>query len=174
MGASLALRGPDGSMMTATDGLYTERQSVFATFAYGLGLTMSSVLLCVWLALPWEAALVCMLITIYTIMKMTKNYERVNKLFNFDESETVDFSDLFSVLRPSRNTKAKARKKSLSIDLHQNESDSSVSDRHISSRGARQRKTRRSYDNDYSMESSSESDIRHKQKTNEVRPLMTV
>lgn len=96
LGAGMALRGPDGSMMTATDGLYEERKSVFSVFALGLACTVGSVVLCVWLILHWEAALVCMIVTIYTCRKIYTNYRRVIKRFEFDESETVDFHDIFN------------------------------------------------------------------------------
>lgn len=95
LGAGMALRGPDGSMMTATDGLYEERTSVFVVFGAGLACTLGSVVLCVWVMLSWEAALICMLITLITCRKVYQNYERVRKRFDFDESETVDFRDIF-------------------------------------------------------------------------------
>jgi len=95
MGASLALRGPDGSMMVATDGMYDERSSIFIAFSYGLAATVASVVLCVWLFLSAEAAFVCMLITIYTCKIMYVKFKRIKKMFHFNESETVDFSDLF-------------------------------------------------------------------------------
>jgi hypothetical protein len=93
---SLALRGPDGSMMTATDGLYEERKSVFQTFGYGLGATVSSVIISVWLSLHPETAAICMGITIFTAYRMYNNFKRVSKKFAYDESETVDFNDIFS------------------------------------------------------------------------------
>jgi hypothetical protein len=95
LGASMALRGPDGSMMTATDGLYEERMSVFTVFAFGLACTLGSVVLIVWIILHWEAALVCMFITVMTCRQVYLNYHRVRKRFDFDESETVDFRDIF-------------------------------------------------------------------------------
>ena len=95
LGAGMALRGPDGSMMTATDGLYEERKAVFSVFAIGLACTVGSVVLCVWLILHWEAAFVCMVVTMYTCRKIYTNYQRVMKRFDFDESETVDFRDIF-------------------------------------------------------------------------------
>jgi hypothetical protein len=95
LGAGLALRGPDGSMMTATDGLYEERVAVFSVFGVGLACTVGSVVLCVWLILHWESALVCMFITIYTCRKIYTNYRRVMKRFDFDESQTVTFHDIF-------------------------------------------------------------------------------
>ncbi|KAL3938853.1 MAG: hypothetical protein SGARI_001585 [Bacillariaceae sp.] len=94
LGAGLALRGPDGSMMTATDGLYEERGSVFKTFGIGMACTVGSVVICVWLLLHWEAALCCMVLTLVTGRTIWKNYQRVNRRFAFDASETVDFSDI--------------------------------------------------------------------------------
>jgi len=95
LGGGLALRGPDGSMMTATDGLYIERRSVFQVFGVGLALTIASLLPGVFLLLRWEAALLCWIITFETCRRMYKNYLRVRQRFTFDESETVDFNDIF-------------------------------------------------------------------------------
>ena len=96
MSASIALRGPDGSMMVATDGLYEERSSVFQAFAYGIATTMCAVLLSVWLMLSPEAAFVCMIITMFTVSKMYQNFVRVRARFQFSEEDTVDFNDFFS------------------------------------------------------------------------------
>ena len=96
LGAGLALRGPDGSMMTATDGLYEERQSVFKVFGYGLAMTVGSVLLSVWLLLRFETALLCWLVTLWTCRQMYTNYTRVMQKFDFDENDTVDFSDIMN------------------------------------------------------------------------------
>lgn len=95
MSASIALRGPDGSMMTATDGLYDERSSVFRAFGYGIALTMGAVVLSVWLMLSPEAAFICMMITIYTAHKMYSNFVRVRERFQFAEEDTVDFNEFF-------------------------------------------------------------------------------
>mmetsp|Transcript_20159 Transcript_20159/g.43443 ORF Transcript_20159/g.43443 Transcript_20159/m.43443 type:complete len:266 (-) Transcript_20159:1116-1913(-) len=95
LGASLALRGPDGSMMTATDGLYLERAMVFRNFGYGLVLTIGSVLMVVWLHLHWEASIVCCALAVFTMKSMRDTYYRVLKKFDFDESLTVDFQDIF-------------------------------------------------------------------------------
>jgi len=94
LGAGMALRGPDGSMMTATDGLYDERKSVFLYFAVGLANTVGSVTVGVWLILQWEAALCCMIIVLITCRIIWINYKRVKRRFNFDESDTVDFRDI--------------------------------------------------------------------------------
>lgn len=94
LGAGLALRGPDGSMMTATDGIYNERSSVFWYFAFGLASTVGSVTICVWLMLHWESALCCMIIVLFTCRTIWNNYKRVERRFYYDESETVDFRDI--------------------------------------------------------------------------------
>mmetsp|Transcript_37794 Transcript_37794/g.43172 ORF Transcript_37794/g.43172 Transcript_37794/m.43172 type:complete len:265 (+) Transcript_37794:176-970(+) len=96
LGAGLALRGPDGSMVTATDGLYEERRSVFTTFGIGLACTVGSVVVCVWLILHWEAALICMAIAVFTIVRIYQNYIRIFRRFGFDENETVSFDDIFN------------------------------------------------------------------------------
>lgn len=94
-GSSLALRGPDGSMIVATDGLYEEQRTVFYAFRVGLACTVGSVVLVVWLMLSPKATLVCMSITIFTGFQIYSQYLRVIKNFNFDEAETVDFTDIF-------------------------------------------------------------------------------
>jgi hypothetical protein len=115
LGAGMALRGPDGSMITATDGLYEERKAVFHVFGIGLALTIGSVLISVWLLLRWETALVCWIVTLITIRKMFVNYQRVMRRFDFDENDTVDFSDIMNgpaaiMAVPSRH-QVKPRKK---------------------------------------------------------------
>jgi uncharacterized membrane protein YgcG len=112
LGGGLALRGPDGSMMTATDSLYRERSSVFSTFGMGLSLTMGSVLVGVWIILHWETALLCCCVALAASRTIWKNYNRVRVAFQYNEDETVDLRDLFegvagiqaipTRLRPSR------------------------------------------------------------------------
>jgi hypothetical protein len=94
LGAGMALRGPDGSMMTATDGLYDERKRVFYVFGVGMACTVVSLVICVWILLPWEIAVVCFGLTTYTCHTIWQNYQRVQSRFDFDESETVDFKDI--------------------------------------------------------------------------------
>jgi hypothetical protein len=94
LGAGLALRGPDGSMMVATDCLYEERSSVFKVFGWGLACTVGSVLVSVWLLLRWEAAVVCWLVAAKTCHLIWSNYVRVHTKLDFDESQTVDFRDI--------------------------------------------------------------------------------
>lgn len=111
LGGSLALRGPDGSMMTATDVLYTERPSVFYAFGVGLACTILSVMVCLFIFLPWEAALVCWLVTAICARRMYQNHQRVSQALCFDESQTVDFRDIFAIFPPAKA--ARRNRKSL-------------------------------------------------------------
>jgi len=121
LGAGMALRGPDGSMMTATDGLYEERNSVFLTFGAGLACTVGSVLICVWLILHWEAALCCMILVLFTCRTIWLNYQRVQRRFAFDESETVDFRDIMEGPANIQTVYKYNNKKSQSSNIHQNQ-----------------------------------------------------
>mmetsp|Transcript_23634 Transcript_23634/g.35149 ORF Transcript_23634/g.35149 Transcript_23634/m.35149 type:complete len:290 (-) Transcript_23634:109-978(-) len=96
LGASLALRGPDGSMNSATNGIYEERVLVFKTFGYGLFSTLLSVIFCVWLMCSFEASMICNIAVGVTIHFMIKHFKRIRKKFMYNEDETVDFTDLFN------------------------------------------------------------------------------
>jgi len=95
LGSSIALRGPDGSMITATDSMYEERKPVFFAFGVGLTTTVLSVISAAWLFLSPEAAIVCVSITVFTMMRMYRAWLRINRSFGFDENDTVDFTDIF-------------------------------------------------------------------------------
>jgi hypothetical protein len=137
LGGSLALRGPDGSMMTATDCLFEERRAVFAVFGMGLTLTMGSVLMGVWVLLQWEAALLTCVVAAFTCRVMWRNYCRVRAAFQYNEDETVDLRDLFEGVasiraiptrlyhRPSARKAAYSTSKasSLSVDDDMDEDD---------------------------------------------------
>lgn len=98
LGAGLALRGPDGSMMTATNILYQERSYIFRIFGYGLTFTILSVFVGVWLMFQhWATALSCWLIATYTCYFIYSNYQRVSKLLYFHDNESVDLHDLLSI-----------------------------------------------------------------------------
>eukprot|EP00591_Stephanopyxis_turris_P002644 CAMPEP_0195519484 /NCGR_PEP_ID=MMETSP0794_2-20130614/14866_1 /TAXON_ID=515487 /ORGANISM="Stephanopyxis turris, Strain CCMP 815" /LENGTH=210 /DNA_ID=CAMNT_0040648643 /DNA_START=180 /DNA_END=812 /DNA_ORIENTATION=- len=114
LGTAMALRGPDGSMITATDGLYFERGSIFNAFGVGLSATLMSSLVCVWLILSPEAALVCMSIIIMSSFRLYQSYLRITNAFKFNEDETVDFTDIFEgpasirVVSADRNKNARS------------------------------------------------------------------
>jgi hypothetical protein len=104
LGAGLALRGPDGSMMTATNILYQERSHIFQIFGYGLTFTILSVFIGVWLMFQhWTTALSCWCIATYTCYFIYTNYIRVSKLLYFPDNESVDLHDLLSITSTNHN-----------------------------------------------------------------------
>lgn len=97
MGTSLALRGPDGSMIVATEGLYTERAKIFKAFGNGLLFTIFASVFACFLLLHWETALVSAALCILTGREIMAFYGRVRKNFDFDENtEAIDLSDIFA------------------------------------------------------------------------------
>ena len=114
LGGSLALRGPDGSMMTATDALFQERQSVFSVFGIGLSCTLASVLIGVWILLPSESALPCCTIALFACHTMWRNYRRVSSVLAYDQDQTVDLRDLFEGVARMQSLPPQPRKSSSS------------------------------------------------------------
>jgi hypothetical protein len=119
LGAGLALRGPDGSMMTATNILYQERALLFRIFGGGLTLTIMSVFVGVWLMFhSWITALSCFGIATFTLYFIYSNYLRVSKLLFFHDHESVDLQDILSQhsqissqpKRPSASSPSKNRR----------------------------------------------------------------
>jgi len=97
LGTSLALRGPDGSMIVATEGLYSERSLIFKTFGRGLICTVFSCAFAVFLILHWEASCICFTICMLTIREIINFYKRVLLNFDFDENnEAIDLTDIFN------------------------------------------------------------------------------
>ena len=97
LGTSLALRGPDGSMIVATEGLYSERALIFKTFGRGLICTVFSASMSVFLMLHWEASIICFAICLTTIRSIINFYNRVRVNFDFDENnEAIDLTDIFN------------------------------------------------------------------------------
>jgi hypothetical protein len=113
LGGSLALRGPDGSMMVATDVLYSERPFVFYAFGVGLVCTLLSVMVCLWIFLPADAATICWLVTMICARRMYFNHRRVSRTLGFDESQTVDFRDIFEHIYTAASSTSRKQVKGL-------------------------------------------------------------
>lgn len=136
LGGGLALRGPDGSMMTATDYLYAERTSVFKSFALGLACTLGATLVCVWVMLDPLAALICWSVAAYASRTIFRNYQRSLVMFDYDESETVDFRDIMegpaaiqaipTRLRPKKWTSKASSVSSTHVDDEEDEDESDL------------------------------------------------
>ncbi len=158
LGASLALRGPDGSMNNATNGIYEERVVVFKTFGYGLFSTLLSVIFCVWLMCSAEASLVCNIAVGATIYFMLKHFRRIRKKFIYNEEETVDFTDLFNAGNTSTSPPKKHGRKqrdSASKRYYSSDEDNSEEENFRHTNNTRKRRTQNSQieQSDYDYES---------------------
>jgi len=94
MGTGLALRGPEGSMARAAEGMYKQRYAVFLTFAVGIISCLLSALFLCWIKMNREPAVICSLVLVWAIMssgRLTKDYLNY---FRFNEEETVTFDDI--------------------------------------------------------------------------------
>ena len=100
LGTSLSLRGPDGSMFRAVEGMYVERRRIFTLFAFGLIMMLISAFWAAWIILPLEGAAACSVIVVYGTFSVMSYYKRVERLFSFDESDAPDFNDIVDVVVP--------------------------------------------------------------------------
>eukprot|EP00041_Stephanoeca_diplocostata_P000929 m.17883 g.17883 ORF g.17883 m.17883 type:complete len:228 (+) comp11334_c0_seq2:212-895(+) len=96
-GTSLSLRGPDGSMIRAVDGMYAERAQVFRSFAIGLMSLLVSMMFGSWIIMDMEAAAGCNLILMYALWTLYDNCSRLFKRFQFDEAESTSFDDILNM-----------------------------------------------------------------------------
>uniref|UniRef100_A0A7S3K0I8 Uncharacterized protein n=1 Tax=Aureoumbra lagunensis TaxID=44058 RepID=A0A7S3K0I8_9STRA len=93
-GTGLAMRGPDGSMARAVDGMYQLRRNVFFLFGLGMMALLVTAIFGSWLLMDHEAAFACTILLIYAIYLTFKSYKSITFMFHFDETEAVNFDDL--------------------------------------------------------------------------------
>lgn len=93
-GTGLAMRGPDGSMARAVDGMYQLRRNVFALFGVGMMALLVTAIFGSWLLMDPEAALASTMLLVYAIYLTFKSYRSITLMFHFDEDDAVNFDDL--------------------------------------------------------------------------------
>ena len=99
LGTGLALRGPDGSMLTAVEGMYTERKPVFISFGIGVVALQLAAAFGSWILMTTEAAVICTGVLLYMGGVTVCAVERIRKRLVFDESDAVDFNDVFMAVQ---------------------------------------------------------------------------
>ena len=95
-GTSLALRGPDGSMSRAVDGMYQERNQVFATFGVGLLSTICAASFAAVIVMDWGTAIACVSILVFCGHRIYQQGKRIFAKFRFEEDDSVSFDDILS------------------------------------------------------------------------------
>jgi len=96
-GTSLSLRGPDGSMIRAVDGMYEERYQIFQTFAVGIFSLFGAMAFGSLLTLQIETALSTSFILAFGAYRLYDNSWRLVKKFGFDESDSISFDDILGM-----------------------------------------------------------------------------
>eukprot|EP00440_Ansanella_granifera_P065551 gb/GFBE01071092.1/.p1 GENE.gb/GFBE01071092.1/~~gb/GFBE01071092.1/.p1 ORF type:complete len:227 (+),score=50.94 gb/GFBE01071092.1/:1-681(+) len=94
MGTGLALRGPDGSMVRAVEGMYKQRAIVFRSFGAGIISCCLSVAVIAWIKMDTIPAVICtgtIAWALYSIVKHTRYYL---EFFRFNEEEVVSLDDI--------------------------------------------------------------------------------
>jgi len=89
LGPGLALRGPDGSMHRAVDGLMLEYRLTFLFFTMGLIAFHVSALLFAWLEFSWPVALAMTLALLMFIYGMVRYFKRIYQRFALDSDHYI-------------------------------------------------------------------------------------
>jgi len=89
LGPGLALRGPDGSMHRAVDGLMLEYRLTFLFFTMGLVAFHVSALLFAWLEFSWPVALAMTLALLMFIYGMARYFKRIYNRFALDSDHYI-------------------------------------------------------------------------------------
>ena len=89
MGPGLALRGPDGSMHNAVQGMTTHYRFTLTCFSLGLICFMLSALLYSWMQFDWTLALPCTLLIVYFLFILQRHWWRIYKRFRLPSDSAV-------------------------------------------------------------------------------------
>jgi len=101
LGPGLALRGPDGSMHNAVNGMMTHYRFTLLCFALGLVCFMLSALLYAWMQFDWTLHLPMSLLIVYFLFRVYLYYARIYKRFRLPpESAVTGAFNLHGQLNP--------------------------------------------------------------------------
>lgn len=93
-GSGKALRGRDGSMDEAVDGMMQERSLIFSAFALGLIGNLCTVMAACWVVMEPAVAMVASVAIGYTAYLLYTNSTRIQKKFYVAPVEAVRLDDL--------------------------------------------------------------------------------
>jgi hypothetical protein len=103
-GSGKALRGQDGSMDEAVEGINSERSLIFSAFAMGLAGNLCTVLCACFVIMDFSVALVTGSIVMYTLWLIYTNAKRIQTKFLL--TDTVRLDDLTSYTAKNSSTVA--------------------------------------------------------------------
>jgi hypothetical protein len=110
-GSGKALRGKDGSMDEAVEGINDERNLIFRTFAIGLAGNLCTVLGACFIVMENPTSLIASAIVLFTAWMIYSNAQRIQRKFFLAEAVRLDDLTRFqaphdakSTLRPEENS----------------------------------------------------------------------
>lgn len=89
-GSGKALRGKDGSMDEAVEGINDERGLIFKAFAFGLAGNLLTVLSACFITMEYPTSIIASLIVLYTAWMIYNNANRIQKKFFLAEAVRLD------------------------------------------------------------------------------------
>lgn len=95
-GSGKALRGKDGSMDKAVDGMHAERKFIFACFGIGLITTLLTLIAAAWIIMTFEVAFVATTGIGWSIYVIVRQARRIHSKFGLSPSEAVSFNDIMA------------------------------------------------------------------------------
>lgn len=96
-GGGKALRGQDGSMDFAVDGMNQERDFIFASFGIGVIATLGCLFAAAWVLMEPEIAAIASCFIVGTASLVVSEARRIHRRFYLPPEETTSFQELNAV-----------------------------------------------------------------------------
>ena len=93
-GGGKALRGQDGSMDTAVDGMNNERAFIFTSFGVGVLATLGCLFAAAHVLMEPEIAMVASCLILGTVYLVISEARRIHDRFYLEADETISFAEL--------------------------------------------------------------------------------
>lgn len=103
-GSGKALRGTDGSMDEAVEGINNERSIIFTAFAMGLSGNLCTVLCACFIIMDYPTSIICAFILLYTSWLIYSNARRIQAKFALGETVRLDDLTSFNPARMNNNS----------------------------------------------------------------------
>ena len=109
-GSGKALRGLDGSMDVAVDGMNGERAFIFTAFAVGVLATLGCLFAAGWVLMETEIALIASVLVLTTMYMVIAEARRIHNRFYLAPDEHVTFEELRDIFPATRGEGAATRR----------------------------------------------------------------
>jgi len=93
-GSGKALRGKDGSMDEAVDGMHDERTFIFSCFGVGLIFTLLALMSASWILMTFEVSVVATMGISWCIFVIVRQARRIHAKFGLSHDDVVSFDDI--------------------------------------------------------------------------------